>query len=298
MEGQDLFDGLAHGGAGGEGGAEALAHAAALEFEAEFEIEELFKDEALVRGGGGGHQLDHRRSRFGEVDGFEGLEARGKMKAMEERGGERLLRFDAVSAAALNKFLEDGPDDAAHPFGGELGSPGSGAAERLVYGDDAAHFEHGELCVGACGSGRGEDLELWLDHLEAPGGCALSCDGGGSHGGAGGLELAVDGDHLAELEFVFEVSAVEPDALDGPQALAERQLEHWPGACAQEDAATHLADNRGHGAGDERGHGLRVEAVLVAEGEVIEEVFDCVDAAGGEAGGDALADPLDELDRG
>jgi hypothetical protein len=39
-----------------------------------------------------------------------------------------------------------------------------------------------------------------------------------------------------------------------------------------------------------------VEAVFVAEGEVVEEVFDGGDAAVGEAGGDALADALDELD--
>jgi hypothetical protein len=39
-----------------------------------------------------------------------------------------------------------------------------------------------------------------------------------------------------------------------------------------------------------------VEAVFVAEGEVVEEVLDRDDAAGGEVGGDALAHALDELD--
>jgi hypothetical protein len=39
-----------------------------------------------------------------------------------------------------------------------------------------------------------------------------------------------------------------------------------------------------------------MEAVFVAEGEVVEEVFDGEDAALGEAGGDAIADALDELD--
>ena len=38
-----------------------------------------------------------------------------------------------------------------------------------------------------------------------------------------------------------------------------------------------------------------MEAVFVAEGEVVEEVFDGVDAAVGEARGDAVADALDEL---
>jgi hypothetical protein len=46
------------------------------------------------------------------------------------------------------------------------------------------------------------------------------------------------------------------------------------------------------------GEGAWVEAVFVAEGEVVEEVFDGEDAAFGEAGGDAIADALDELDGG
>ena len=84
MEGKDLLEGFADGGAGGEGGADALAHAAAFEFEAEFEVEELFEDEAAVRGGGGGHQVEHGRAGFGEVDGAEGCEARGEVEAGEE----------------------------------------------------------------------------------------------------------------------------------------------------------------------------------------------------------------------
>ena len=46
------------------------------------------------------------------------------------------------------------------------------------------------------------------------------------------------------------------------------------------------------------GEGLGVEAVFVAEWEVVEEVFDGGDAAVGEAGGDAVADALDEFDGG
>lgn len=39
-----------------------------------------------------------------------------------------------------------------------------------------------------------------------------------------------------------------------------------------------------------------MEAVFVAEREVVKEVFDGGDAAFGEAGSDAVADALDELD--
>ena len=38
-----------------------------------------------------------------------------------------------------------------------------------------------------------------------------------------------------------------------------------------------------------------MEAIFVAEGEVVEKVFDGEDAAVGEAGGDAVADALDEF---
>ena len=67
-------------------------------------------------------------------------------------------------------------------------------------------------------------------------------------------------------------------------------------AGAEEDGAADFADDGGHVAGVELVDGARVEAVFVAEGKVVEEVFDGVDAALGEACGDALADALDELD--
>jgi hypothetical protein len=39
-----------------------------------------------------------------------------------------------------------------------------------------------------------------------------------------------------------------------------------------------------------------VEAVLVTEGKVVEEIFDGMDAALGEVGADALTDAFDEFD--
>ena len=285
-------------GGGGEGSADALAHAAALELEAELEIEELFEDEALVGGGGGAHELDHRRTGFREVDALEGFEARRQLETGEHRGRQSLIGCDLGGAAALDELFEDGPDDAAHPLGGELGAPGSGSAEALVYGDDAAHFEHGEFSVRAGGSGLRQDLELGLDHFEAPGGRALTGDRRGGHGGARRFEFAVYGDHLAGLELVFEIGSMEPDALDGAEALAQGELEHGAAASAQKGRSADLADDGGHGAGNELGHRLRVEAIFIAERQVIEEILDCFDAAFGETFADALADTLDELYRG
>ena len=77
---------------------------------------------------------------------------------------------------------------------------------------------------------------------------------------------------------------------------ADGHLEDGAGAGAEEDGASDFADEGGHVSGVVEGEGLGVEAVFVAEGEMVEEVFDGGDAAVREAGGDAVADALDELD--
>jgi hypothetical protein len=77
---------------------------------------------------------------------------------------------------------------------------------------------------------------------------------------------------------------------------ADGHLEDGAGAGAEEDGAADLADEGGHVAGAVGGEWAGVEAVFVTEREVVEEVFDGDDAAGGEVGSDAFADALDELD--
>ena len=137
---------------------------------------------------------------------------------------------------------------------------------------------------------------MGLDHFKTAG----SWDAGSprGHGGTGGFELAVDGDHLAELKFVLEIAAVEPDALHGSQTLPQRHLEHGARAGAEQDGAADFADDGGHGSGGERGDGLGVDAIFVAEGQVVEQVFYGFDAAGGEGGADALANAFYKFDRG
>ena len=91
------------------------------------------------------------------------------------------------------------------------------AAERFVDGRDAADFEEAGFGVGAR---VGQHLELRLNHFEVA-------------GGAGGLDLAVDGDGLAGLELAVEIGAVEPDALERAAALADGELEDGrAGGCA------------------------------------------------------------------
>jgi hypothetical protein len=297
-----------------------------------------------VRGGAGGHELGHGGAGGGKVEVAEGVGAGGEGEACAKGGGEGVRlrgvlrgRREALLGGSgrwwqggffrFGEVAEDGPHDAAEPAGGELGAPGSGAAEGFVDGDDAAHLEHDELGVFAGGLRVWEDLEGGLDHLEArrAGGCVERV------AGARAFELAVEGDGLAGLELVFEVSAVEPHALygfadvlrgrrgasrgeglggrwGGEKALhsgvgggvggsdAYGHFEDGAGAGAEEDGAADFADEGGHVSGVVEGEGLGVEAVFVAEGEVVEEVFDGVDTAFGEIGGDAFADALDELD--
>ena len=157
----------------------------------------------------------------------------------------------------------------------------------------------------ACGFGVGvgdnfrQNFELGLHEFEA----AVAA-------GAGGFELAVDGDLLAQFEFFAEVGAVEPEALDGGLAEtreaagdvdagggeAERELEEGAGFGGEERRAAHVAEERSHFAGLHFGDGPGGEAVFVAEGEMVEEVFDGFDLAACELVGDAVADALDEAD--
>ena len=79
---------------------------------------------------------------------------------------------------------------------------------------------------------------------------------------------------------------------------ADGHLEDGCGAGAEEDGAADFADEGGHVPGVVLRERLGVETVFVAEGQVVEEVFHGFDATGSEVRGYAVADALDEFDRG
>jgi len=161
-----------------------------------------------------GHEVGDGGAGGWEVEVLQGGHAAGEVEAVAEGFGEGFVGSDV----GFVELAEDGPHNAAEPTGGELGSPGSFAAERLVDGDDAAHFEHGELGVFAGGVVVREDFEGGLHHFEA-GAAGYGIEGVAA---AGAFELAVESDGLAGVELVFEIGAVEPHALYGLERWLER----------------------------------------------------------------------------
>jgi hypothetical protein len=93
-----------------------------------------------------------------------------------------MVARQAFGDLAADRF-EEVEDGFALPARGQ-----AAAAERLIDGRDAANFEQAGFGVVRV---VGEQLELRLDHFEVA-------------GGARGLDLAVDGDGLAGVEFAVQ----------------------------------------------------------------------------------------------
>ena len=124
MRGADLLVGC-------EGDAGALAGLAALDFEAEFQEEELFEDEAAVRGRARALELGQRTSRHpGNAPAAATYRAMGKPQPFQHGGGQR---FRNAARAARREALKS---CAAEPARAELG-----AAQGFIDGRDAAHFQ-------------------------------------------------------------------------------------------------------------------------------------------------------------
>ena len=173
------------------------------------------------------------------------------------------------SGTAPRMRFEQIEDDFPLPARGQ-----AAAAERLVDRRDAAHFEQPRLGVVA---GVGQQLQLRLNHLQVA-------------GGARGLDLAVDGDGLPGVEFALEIGGVEPDALERMAALADGQFEDRHAAGAEQDCAAHFGDDAGRFAGLQFVEAARVLAILVAKGQMVEQVFGGLNVFGGEHFGHARTD--------
>ena len=157
--------------------------------------------------------------------------------------------------------FEQVEDDFALPARGQ-----AAAAQRLVDRSDAAHFEKTGFGVVA---GVGQQLELGLNHFEIA-------------GGTRGLDLAVEGHGLSGVEFAVEVGSVEPDALEREASLADGEFEDGHAAGAQQSRAAHLGDDAGSLAGLQFVEAAGILAVLIAKGQMVEQVFGGLNVFGGE----------------
>ena len=113
------------------------------------------------------------------------------------------------------------------------------------------------------------------------------------------LELAEEDDALMRTEDVVEERLVEPDGAERAGAVAHDQLEDLEARPARRanPAPDDFADDRRRDAGPQRGDRLERAAILVADREPIEEVFDRVQADALEIGRAPRADALEELQR-
>ena len=254
MERQHLADGLTNFVGGGKTDANALPHAAALEFQTQLQKEQLFKDQPPVGSCRGALQLEQGRAFRRKMNFAQRAFAIGQGEPCQQ------LARQALRHRAAHGFqqVEDG-----------LALPARGqpcAAQRLVYRRDAPHLK--QPCFGIV-AGIGQHLELRLNHLE------IACR-------PRWLNLPVDGYRLPGVELALQIGCVEPDALQRQPALPHGQLEDRHFAGAQQDRAAHLRDDAGHLAGFQFVQAARVLAVLIAEGQVVEQILGGLDVLGGE----------------
>ncbi len=139
-------------------------------------------------------------------------------------------------------------------------------AQRLVNRRDAPHLKQPRFGVVAR---VGQHLKLWLDHFEIL-------------AGARRLDPSEDGHRLPGEKLAVQITRVKPDALERQATLPQGQFENGHFAGTQQHGAAHLRNHAGHFAGLQFVKAARILAVLIAEGQVVEQVLGSQDALGRE----------------
>ena len=247
---------------------------AAAHHQPELEEEELLEDQPALRrraeavqvgDRGAGRREVHVDQRLAPLD---QLLARAHVRRQRVRHLRRQLRQRLVHDRALH-LRRQGP-------------------RLLVDRDDAAGVQG--IFVGL-GAGGGfvvalllQDLVLRVLQLQAV---------------RGQLELPEQDDPLVGTEHVGEKRLVEEHRAQRAGGVAHEQLEDLePRAPRRPDAAAdHVADDGGGRAGTQRGDRLEAAAILVADREAIQQVFDGLQPDPLQVGGAPRADALQELQR-
>ena len=139
-------------------------------------------------------------------------------------------------------------------------------AQRLVDRRDAPHFQQPRLGVVR---GVGQQLPLRLNHLEVARTPRR-------------LDLAVDGHRLPGVKLAFQIGSIEPDAFERQSSLAHGQFEQRRPARSQQGGTAHFGDHRGCLARLQLIQGARILPVLIAKGQVVEQILGREDAFGRE----------------
>src|SRR5581483_12220232 len=101
--------------------------------------------------------------------------------------------------------------------------------------------------------------------------------------------------HLAGLEPVFQVRTVKPETFHAGAALPGSHLEYRHAAGAEKTGGSHRGNDSCHFSGTKFGNTSWVQAVLITERLVAQQVVYCVYALACQDLRDARADPLHVL---
>ena len=111
------------------------------------------------------------------------------------------------------------------------------------------------------------------------------------------FHLAIERNELAGFETITQVFTVEPDAFQGGSSLSGNQLKDWHAvAGAKDGGVANLRNDGGHLSGAQLANSTRVQAVFIAEGQIIEQVFNRENVLLRQPFGNARADALNEFD--
>ncbi len=266
-----------------EGDGVFLAGGAAVEREAELIEEKFFKDEALLRAG----------AEF--VQGVDGFFGSGKVRL---RQGLKPRRIAETGAQVFGQDVEHARvESLQRGIDGATNGARAEGADGFVDGNDAADFGGVDFLLrgGAIGfvGGEGmidaaEEFDLRIDHLDARGAQFID------------LGFAVKDEELALLEAAFEIATVKKFAGElAGRILHEEMIDGVASAHGAHGLATHDASANGVDAvGLDVANVGEVDAIFVAERQIVKKIVDRVDAALGEEFGAVRADAFDHADFG
>ena len=174
-------------------------------------------------------------------------------------------------------------NDATKPARCELG-----IRRRFIDRHDAADFERfnvlGGFQVKLAFAAAVQKLKLRLGDLKAAAFPSF-------------FHLAIERDELAGLEAVTQVFTVKPDAFQGGASLAGDQLKDGHAvARAKDGGVADFGNDGGHLSGAQLANAARIQAVFIAERQVIEQVFNSGDVLLRQPFGNARANALNEFD--